>query len=90
MTSGIRKKKIMNNIMEGEYLEMANGLQEIFNEKNQKYRKMIEDYNHLYKKVCVIYGLVRTIQENGDEQFLLEEVRAICSDVLFEHLQDED
>ena len=77
--------------MEGEYLEMANGLQEIFNEKNIKYKKMIEDYNHLYKKVCVIYGLVRTIQENDcDEQFLLEEVRAICSHLLFEHLQEED
>ena len=82
--------------MEGEYLEMANGLQEIFNQKNIKYKKMIEDYNHLYKKVCVIYGLVRTIQENADEQMmleaplLLEEVRAICSDLLFEHLQEED
>ena len=74
--------------MEGEYLELANGLQEIFNEKNIKYQKMIESYNYLYKRLCVIYGLVRTIQENGDEQFLLEEVRAICSEVLFEHLEE--
>ena len=74
----------------GEYLEMANGLQEIFNMKEKKYKQGIENYNRLYKKFAVIYGLVRTIQENGDEQFLLEEVRTICSEVLFNHLENED
>jgi len=77
----------------GEYIELAEGLKEIF-EKNDREKKIhISKFNNLYKNVCVIYGLIRTFQENDDNleyQHLIQEIRHICSLSLFSHLIDID
>lgn len=75
----------------GEYLELADGLKEIFDTKDQELKKHIIKYNELYKKMVMIYGLIRIFQENDDDlhyHHYIQEIREIASSSLFEHLQD--
>tara|TARA_R110001592_G_scaffold1469_3_gene8797 strand:+ start:1499 stop:1744 length:246 start_codon:yes stop_codon:yes gene_type:complete len=75
----------------GEYLELTEGLKEIFERNDEIKNKHVNDYNQLYKNVCVVYGLIRTFQENDDDlsyHHLIEEIRTICSQALFKHLVD--
>ena len=77
----------------GEYLELTEGLSEIFKRNDEVKNKHVNDYNELYKNVCVIYGLVRTFQNNDDDlsfQHLIQEIRLICSQALFKHLIEID
>lgn len=80
---------------EGEYLDLCNNLKDIFDQKEKQRIEYIKKYNNLYKVVCIIYGLIRTYQEMGDSleyQHLIDEIRGICSEELFKHLEkiDED
>ena len=78
---------------EGEYLELCNNLKNLFNEKEKERTEYIKKYNNLYKVVCVIYGLIRVYQQNDDDlsfQHLIDEIRGICSQELFNHLQNID
>jgi hypothetical protein len=75
----------------GEYLELTESFKEIFDRNEKIKNKHINDYNQLYKNVCVIYGLLRTFQANDDDftyQHLIEDIRAICSESLFNHLTE--
>ena len=75
----------------GEYLELADGLKEIFEKKDQDTKKHIIKYNELYKNMVMIYGLIRIFQENDDDlhyAHYIQEIREIASSCLFEHLED--
>ena len=76
-----------------EYLELTESLKESFERNDKIKNKHIKDFNKLYKNVCVIYGLIRTFQENDDDlsfQHLIDEIRGICSESLFSHLAEID
>lgn len=76
-----------------EYLELTESLKESF-DKNEKIKnKHINDYNKLYKNMSVIYGLIRTFQDNDDDltyHHLIDEIRGIASSSLFSHLVEID
>ena len=76
-----------------EYLELTESLKESF-DKNEKIKnKHINDYNKLYKNMSVIYGLIRTFQDNDDDltyHHLIDEIRGIASPSLFSHLVEID
>ena len=78
---------------EADILEMGNRLKEMFIEKEKENLEYIKKYNKLYKNLCVIYGLIRAYQENDNDIFfyhLIDEIRGICSENLFNHLKEED
>ena len=78
---------------EGEYLEMCNRLQQIFDIKEKEKIDYVKKYNRLYKILCVIYGLIRVFQQNDDDlcfHHLIDEIRTLCSDELFKHLENTD
>ena len=78
---------------EGQYLELCNNLKELFNKKDEQNKVHIIKYNELYKTLCIVYGLIRVYQNNDDDlsfQHLIDEIRAICSQSLFTHLQQVD
>lgn len=78
---------------EGQYLELCNNLKELFNKKDEENKKFIRKYNELYKTLCVVYGLIRVFQNNDDDlcfHHLIDEIRGICSEILFNHLLEAD
>tara|TARA_R110001592_G_scaffold142914_1_gene365315 strand:- start:175 stop:417 length:243 start_codon:yes stop_codon:yes gene_type:complete len=72
-----------------EYIELTEGLKESFDRMDKENQEHIENYNELYKNMCVIYGLIRVYQQNDDAYeygFIIDEIRSICSTSLFNHL----
>tara|TARA_R110001592_G_scaffold120194_2_gene324104 strand:+ start:720 stop:977 length:258 start_codon:yes stop_codon:yes gene_type:complete len=78
---------------EGQYLDLCNGLKKIFDLKDKESKIHIKKFNELYKTICVIYGLIRTYQQNDDNQcffHIIDEIRSLCSNKLFGHLVEEE
>tara|TARA_R100000654_G_scaffold40053_1_gene65966 strand:+ start:729 stop:986 length:258 start_codon:yes stop_codon:yes gene_type:complete len=74
---------------ENDYIEMVNHLKEIYEKNEEEKNKYKKKYTHLYKLIAVIYGLVRTYDNNSDDwdfDHLLNETRDICCKVLFDNL----
>jgi len=87
---------VINNFAElnsNDYLILVNQLKEQFDMNEIKTKMHIERYNTLYKALCMVYGLIRTHQNNELEDgfdFLLEESRSILAYHLFSHLESEE
>ena len=77
---------------EQEYLALAESFKERMEEKNYEQKTLKIKYMESKKMVSQIYGIIKTIQNEVDNQFcdeviidwLLQEVRSLCSDMLFE------
>tara|TARA_R110000803_G_scaffold86615_3_gene153055 strand:- start:191 stop:481 length:291 start_codon:yes stop_codon:yes gene_type:complete len=77
---------------EQEYLALAESFKERMEEKNSEQKNLKIKYMESKKMVSQIYGIIKTIQNEVDNQFcdeviidwLLQEVRSLCSDMLFE------
>ena len=72
---------------------MYNRLKLIFDIKEKERIDYVKKYNNLYKIVSVIYGLIRVFQQNDDDlcfHHLIDEIRTLCSDELFKHLENTD
>tara|TARA_R110000765_G_scaffold191374_1_gene296651 strand:- start:3139 stop:3447 length:309 start_codon:yes stop_codon:yes gene_type:complete len=77
---------------EQEYLALAESFKERMEEKNYEQKNLKIKYMESKKMVSQIYGIIKTIQNEVDNQFcdeviidwLLQEVRSLCSDMLFE------
>tara|TARA_R110002167_G_C12648186_1_gene648948 strand:+ start:1389 stop:1676 length:288 start_codon:yes stop_codon:yes gene_type:complete len=84
----------MGDTTEQTLIDMANDMKNIVEEKDVDMRKYKEKYMDLKKDIGKIYGLIKVIQENfsnvdiGVEEVVsawcITEVRAVCSDILFE------
>ena len=88
----------MGETTEQTLIDMANDMKNIVEEKDVDMKKYKEKYMDLKKDIGKIYGLIRIIQENygcgenGDDigveevvsAWCITEVRAVCSDILFE------
>jgi len=77
---------------EQEYLDLAQSFKDRMEEKDREYRDIKIKYLLGKKLISQTYGLVRSIQSEMDAdisdsilvEWLINEIRSICSDYLFE------
>lgn len=72
-------------MLEGQYLELCNELQEKFNEKELELQKVKEQNDMLKKTFFSIYGFIRIVNntnlDDGEIDSLLDILRSYCSDI---------
>jgi hypothetical protein len=72
-------------MLEGQYLELCNDLQEKFNEKERELQRVKEQSNMLKKTFLSIYGFIRIVNssnlDEGEIDSLLDILRSYCSDI---------
>jgi len=81
---------------EQEYLDLAQTFKDRMDEKDSEQRDTKEKYMDSQKLMCVIYGLIRSLQREMDSEFsdqilmdwLVAEIRSISSDFLFKTEED--
>ena len=82
---------------EQEYLDLAQTFKDRMDEKDREYRDIKIKYLHSKKLISQTYGLTRSIQMEMEADFhdaliiewLINEIRSICSDYLFEKEEKE-
>lgn len=81
---------------EQEYLDLAQTFKDRMDEKDSEQRDTKVKYMDSQKLMCVIYGLIRSLQREMDSEFsdqilmdwLVAEIRSISSDFLFKKEED--
>ena len=92
MTEPLTPDRSDSQRTEQEYLDLAEQFKERMEEKNYEQKHLKIKYMESKKLISQIYGIVRTIQTELDNpiisddivQWLLQEARSLCSDMLFE------